>query len=406
MDKGKDNFKQQKFHLKAIVSTKQVEDITDENMSLINKHTRRELTVDEVYIYPIVLCDNEGDRDHEYFTKKDLEALASLFIGKTFIQDHSWKSGNQHSRIFKTEVVKVPDRKVESKTKIQGQPYYQLKAWAYTIKKGHENLIEDIEAGILKEISVGFSISDLECDICGNSFYDGANCSHWPGRSYKVNGEELTCYLHMKNPKEAYEVSFVAVPAQPAAGVVKGVKLEKDTLSKDNTNKNKHEKNSEEKPSIFYAKISKRGEISMKYIKGLIEKAKAEKSDVIEIPVEDLEKDLSTYDEAIQKAEDAENEKKAAEEKLKEAEPKVKIGEQYIEDLKKECTRLGKMAEGEAFNADMMTKVFEKCTVDELKEFKSSYEKKVDEKYPPLPQTKGGKQKTVEKEVDNASYKM
>lgn len=399
MSKEKDDLKQQKFHLKAMVSTKQVEEVTDEDMSLINKHTRRELTADEVYIYPIVLCDNEGDRDHEYFTKKDLETLASLFIGKTFIQDHSWKSGNQHSRIFKTEVVKVPDKKVESKTKIQGQPYYQLKAWAYTIKKGHENLIEDIEGGILKEVSVGFSIKELICDICGNSFYDGVNCSHWPGRNYKVNGEDLTCYLHMKDPKEAYEVSFVAVPAQPAAGVVKGVKLEKDILSKDNINKEKHEKNSEEKPSIFYSKISKRGEISLKYLKGLISKAKAQKAEVIEIPVLDLEKDLEVYDEAIQKAEDAEKE-------VKELKPKAAMGEQYIEDLKKECVRLGKMAEGEAFNEEMMGKVFEKCEVEELKEFKKQYESKVDEKFPPAPQSKNYKNEDKStKSVDNSCFK-
>ncbi|MBU5256843.1 XkdF-like putative serine protease domain-containing protein [Tissierella praeacuta] len=399
MDKEKDDLKQQKFHLKAMVSTKQAEEVTDEDMALINKHTRRELTADEVYIYPIVLCDNEVDRDYEYFTRKDLEILADLFVGKTFIQDHSWKSGNQHSRIFKAEVVKVPGKNVEGDSKLKGKPYYQLKAWAYTVKKGHESLIEDIEAGILKEVSVGFSISDLECDICGNSFYDGANCSHWPGRSYKVNGKDLVCYLHMKEPKEAYEVSFVAVPAQPMAGVVKGVKLEKDTLRKNNVNKDKHEKNSEKEPSIFYAKMSKRGEISLKHLKGLISKAKAEKADVIEIPVSDLEKDLEVYDEAIEKAEDAEKE-------LKELKLKAAMGEQYIEDLKKECTRLGKMAEGEAFNEEMMSKVFEKCEVEELKEFKSQYEKKVDEKYPPAPQIKNYKDDDKStKSVDNSCFK-
>ncbi|WP_353096319.1 XkdF-like putative serine protease domain-containing protein [Tissierella praeacuta] len=399
MDKEKDTLKQQKFHLKAMVSTKQVEEVTDEDMALINKHTRRELTADEVYIYPIVLCDNEVDRDYEYFTKKDLEILADLFIGKTFIQDHSWTSGNQHSRIFKTEVVKVPGKTVEGETKLKGKPYYQLKAWAYTVKNGHEDLIENIEAGILKEVSVGFSIKDLECDICGNSFYDGSNCSHWPGRSYKVNGKDMICHLHMKDPKEAYEVSFVAVPAQPAAGVVKGVKLEKDTLSKDNVNKHKHEKNSGEKPSIFYAKMSKRGEISLKYLKGLIKKAKAEKADVIEIPVSDLEKDLEIYDEAIAKAEDAEKE-------LKELKPKAAMGDQYVEDLKKECTRLGKMAEGESFNEEMMGKVFEKCDVEELKEFKKQYESKVDEKFPPAPQAKNyNKDDKSTKSVDNSCFK-
>lgn len=396
MDKEKDDFKQQRFHLKAMVSTKQIEEVTDEDMSLINKHTRRELSADEVYIYPIVLCDNEADRDHEYFTKKDLEILANLFVGKTFIQDHSWISGNQHSRIFKTEVVKVPGKTVEGDTKLKGKPYYQLKAWAYTVKKGHENLIENIEAGILKEVSVGFSIKDLECDICGNSFYDGSNCSHWPGRSYKVNGNDMICHLHMKEPKEAYEVSFVAVPAQPAAGVVKGVKLEKQELEKEKPNNERHKKTTR---SIFYAQITKRGEESMKHLKGLINKAKEEKSDVIEIPIADLEKDLDIYDEAVTKAEESESE-------LKELKPKAAMGEEYIQDLKKECTRLGKMAEGEAFNAEMMGKVFEKCDVEELKEFKKQYESKVDEKFPPTPQTKNyNKDDKSTKSVDNSSFK-
>ena len=34
----------------------------------INKYTRRELKEDEVYVFPVVLCDNEIDRDGERFS--------------------------------------------------------------------------------------------------------------------------------------------------------------------------------------------------------------------------------------------------------------------------------------------------------------------------------------------------
>jgi hypothetical protein len=406
--KSKAELQTEKLQMKAMVATKELSDITEDDLSLINKHSRRELKAEEVYVYPIILCDNEGDRDYEYFTKKDLEMLAPLFIGKTFIQDHAWKSGNQHSRIYKTEVIDAPGKAIQSKTKLHGQQYSQLKGWAYTIRKGHEDLIENIEAGILKEVSVGFSVKDLECDICGNSFFDYDNCKHWPGKSYKVNGQEYTCYLHMKEPREAYEVSFVAVPAQPAAGVTKGVKLEKEEREKENLENLKHEKSTskKEQPRIFYAQISKRGEETMKYLKQLIEKAKAENAAEISIPVADLEKDLGTFEEAITKTVDAENAQKEAEDKLKELEPKVKMGEQYVEDLKKECLRLGKMADGEAFNADMMEKVFEKCSVEELKEFKNQYEKKLDEKYPPQPQIKSHGQKEKEENEDCSAYKV
>lgn len=379
--------------LKSIVEG---EDISDDDLKLINGYSRRELKKDELYTYPIILCDNEIDRDNEYFLKEDLEILSRLFVGKTGIHDHRWSSGRQHSRVFKTEIVKLD--KPDYKNYLEPSGYYALKAWAYTIKRGNEDLIANVDAGILKEVSVGFKTKDKLCSICGNSFYDYENCKHWPGREYTNNGITSKCYLRMKEPTDAFEYSFVAVPAQPAAGVVKGVKLEKNTEEEKLYNLKQGE-SSEKQPSIFYAQISKRGEKSMKHLKELIEKAKSENAIEISIPVDDLKKDLSIYEEAIEKNKDLEGQ-------VKELEPKATMGEQYIEDLKKECTRLGKMAEGEAFNVEMMGGLFEKCSVDELKTFKSQYEKKVDEKYPPQPQTKNFNQEKETKitKTDNSKY--
>lgn len=393
MAKNKIELAQERMHLKASVEIKSTQDgdqISSKDLELINQYSRKELTSEDIYIYPIILTSNDKDREFEYFDKKDLSTLSKLFIGKTGILDHSWKSGNQHSRIYKCKV-----EAIEGEINFKGEQKYILKAWAYTIKTGNEELIAKIDSGIYKEVSIGFRISDLECSICDNSFFDYENCKHYPGREYKNQG---ICHLRMKDPTDAYEFSFVAVPCNSDAETVKGVKLEKEARKKEIFNKDKHEKNSEKEPSIFYAKMSKRGEISLKHLKGLISKAKAQKADVIEIPVSDLEKDLEVYDEAIQKAEDAEKE-------VKELKPKATMGEQYIEDLKKECVRLGKMAEGEAFNEEMMGKVFEKCEVEELKEFKSQYEKKVDEKYPPMPQSNGSgeKEKSTTK-ADNSKY--
>ena len=54
------------------------------------------------------------------------------------------------------------------------------------------------------------------CSVCGA---DGAKggCNHIKGRSY---GGKL-CYVELDEPLDAYEWSFVAVPAQRAAGVTK-----------------------------------------------------------------------------------------------------------------------------------------------------------------------------------------
>ena len=41
----------------------------------INRFTRRKLTEDEVYVFSVILCDNDIDRDCERFSDNALEAL-------------------------------------------------------------------------------------------------------------------------------------------------------------------------------------------------------------------------------------------------------------------------------------------------------------------------------------------
>ena len=71
----------------------------------INRFTRRKLTGDEVYVFSVILCDNDIDRDCERFSDKALEALKDSFVGKTGIFDHNAAAVNQNARIFDTELV-------------------------------------------------------------------------------------------------------------------------------------------------------------------------------------------------------------------------------------------------------------------------------------------------------------
>ena len=54
-----------------------------EKLSKINRFTRRELTAEEVYLFDVILCDNDIDRDGECFSEAALEQMKGLFIGKT-----------------------------------------------------------------------------------------------------------------------------------------------------------------------------------------------------------------------------------------------------------------------------------------------------------------------------------
>ena len=174
------------------------------------------MAAEELYCFTVVLCDNDIDRDNERFTVGSLKTLARLFVGKTGISDHSQRSSDQCARIFATEV-----ETVDGALTADGQPYARLKARAYMPRsKSNEKLMLEIDSGIKKEVSVGCSCRRQVCSVCGSA----GGCGHIKGRIYNEGGAEKRCFFELCDPTDAYEWSFVAVPAQPKAGVTKSFK--------------------------------------------------------------------------------------------------------------------------------------------------------------------------------------
>ncbi len=187
--------------------------VTEEELLKINAFTGRELTAQDVFVFSVKLCDNEVDRDGECFSADCLKELAELFVGKTGISDHTWSSSRQVARIFDTEVIED-----YAKSTTYGETYTYIKARAYMLKtKANEELIARIEGGINKEVSVGCAVSECTCSICGNPLGD-ERCGHIRGGTYAGR----KCFGILDGATDAYEWSFVAVPAQRDAGVIKG----------------------------------------------------------------------------------------------------------------------------------------------------------------------------------------
>ena len=172
-------------------------------LEAINAQAKGKLTAEQVYVFSLRLCDDQVDRDFERFDTDALGTLAKLFIGKTGILDHRWSAENQVARIFAAEVVR--EERVS-----------YIKAWAYIRRGGMaDEVIADIEAGIKKEVSVGCAMGMAVCSVCGSEY---GSCGHHKGEYYDG---QLCCAI-LREPMDAYEFSFVAVPAQPSAGVLKG----------------------------------------------------------------------------------------------------------------------------------------------------------------------------------------
>jgi len=181
-----------------------------EELAEINRFAKAELTEEQVYVFSVRLCDNEVDRDFERFDAAALERLGELFVGKSGLFDHQWSALGQTARIYRTELVRESDRVTAA-----GDGYCWLKGWAYLLRtERNQDLIGEIEGGIKKEVSVGVSMRRQVCSICGAR---AGECAHEKGQMY---GGSL-CFTELRDPVDAYEWSFVAVPAQREAGVLK-----------------------------------------------------------------------------------------------------------------------------------------------------------------------------------------
>lgn len=198
------------------------EKLPDKELELIGSFARKKLTREELYTFSLILCDNEIDRDNEKFTIPALKTLAELFVGKSGIFDHNMSGKDQTARIYSACVVSDPVKKTAD-----GEPYTYIQAKAYMVRtEKNKDLIAEIDAGIKKETSVGCCVRSISCSICGKNIKT-EGCEHQKGKQY--NGK-LCCYL-LSEPADAYEWSFVAVPAQRNAGVIKSFDTGKKSIT-------------------------------------------------------------------------------------------------------------------------------------------------------------------------------
>lgn len=197
---------------------------TNEDLAKIQQFSRRELLPEEIYVFNVDLCNNDVDRDYEKFSVETLKQMAELFVGKTGIFDHSMKSADQTARIFDAFVEKVNGKKTAD-----GEDFYSLKAKAYMLNnEENKSLIDSIDAGIKKEVSVSCSVDKAYCSIC-HTDKKRAACEHRKGKMY---GDRL-CFNILTDATDAYEFSFVAVPAQREAGVTKSFSIKEEAEMQD-----------------------------------------------------------------------------------------------------------------------------------------------------------------------------
>lgn len=178
--------------------------LNEAELALINQQTLRELGADEVFAFRLAACDNQVDRDNERFSDEALEKMSELFVGQPVLMDHKWSAGSQTARVYAANVEDTGECK-----------RLVLQCYMPRTEKTSET-IAAIEGGILRECSVGVAVGKVICNICNCNQVETL-CRHMPGREY----DGVRCHYVLDDVRDAYEVSLVAVPAQPEAGIIK-----------------------------------------------------------------------------------------------------------------------------------------------------------------------------------------
>lgn len=205
-------------------------ELTDDDLEKINSYALSPLKSGDVFAFKATIADNvDDDRNYMPFDLQALKDLKELYPGKTVLLDHRAVVNNQIARVYDTEL--RPGSGNTGKQTLGGD-HTELIAKIYMLRtKSNSDLIAEISGGIKKEVSTTTHPAKMVCSICG---IDNLKeyCRHYPGREYEAKNDDgeiihKRCRMILSGATDAYEMSFVAIPAQPRAGTHKSIGFKK-----------------------------------------------------------------------------------------------------------------------------------------------------------------------------------
>lgn len=183
------------------------EGVSDDDLAKINKFTVKPVESKDVVVYTALLIDDKITRNHTQYNKDFQSMLLSLpagegnFIGSPILfgenKDHQHTASSQVGRIFDAWQV------------VSKEKNYGVMAKIYLLKETNEDLINKINSGVLKEMSISTKVEMPLCSICRQNV---SVCDHTPGQ----NG----CHIIMSGKGFVAEASFVAVPGSNSAKIL------------------------------------------------------------------------------------------------------------------------------------------------------------------------------------------
>ncbi len=330
----------------------------------------------------------------------------ALAEGTSYQDSHKWyQNGWGRSltgRVIETDEVdpEIDEKIIEVWGELYTLPGLQLG------EQSTDSLIAAIRSGIWRDVSVGFSATDIECSICGKQSFqwwkeDG--CQHIPGYTYTFQDQTARAFAWI-NDGELNELSQVYKGASPAAAVIKAEQMNQDGRLSDGERafiERRHNVRIAEPQRSWALRSISGKEPTMTDKKELtdttrsaIVEAMARASEAGYITF-DPEKDalgdavhrlvgsVSDMSEALEEAR-AESTRATgalteARAKIAELEPQAADGKRYRDDLIADTLVAGARALGKEFREEMYRGLLEKASLDQIRVMKDDFTSQGDE---------------------------
>ncbi|MBX7258235.1 MAG: hypothetical protein K1Y02_17870 [Candidatus Hydrogenedentes bacterium] len=161
----------------------------------VNRFALRPLAPGEFVVFTLDLCHNGIDKHFSRFPDEELSKINVMTPGRPLMERHDLRGTLPRGTFFRSSLHREGDR-------------LSVRPDVYVMRtRDNEDFILNIEGGVYRETSIGFSFETPECSICGK---DLRACDHVPGRSY---GDTM-CHYVMRNVLEVIEGSVVSSGSQ------------------------------------------------------------------------------------------------------------------------------------------------------------------------------------------------
>ena len=203
--------------LTAELAEPPTEDPTEELVSLVNENIKppTDLSPEDLYIRAMYIASDRINSFGGRFPRDELDNLARLLVDSPVMVGHR-KDRLPIGRNFHAT---VEHRK--------GGTW--VKAYFYWLKGSRqaEDLKENIDGGIYKECSIGFTFRFAHCSICGQ---DIRRCGHQPLKSYPSrSGPDTVCCFEYRQIEKVLETSLVYRGAQSDTSITRDLGITDST---------------------------------------------------------------------------------------------------------------------------------------------------------------------------------